>query len=142
MYWDLSVGAILTIPIFSGFSSPNQVAEARANLRNLQAQEEILRLNIRLEAEQAYLNQKQAIDSIAVAEKSVAQARENYDLAAGRYQVGVGSPLEITDAEVLLANARASYIQALYNLKVSEAKIEKAMGLPVNGGMGPEVKGK
>jgi outer membrane protein TolC len=142
MYWDLSVGAILTIPIFSGFSSPNQVAEARANLRNLQAQEENLLLNIRLEAEQAYLNQKQAIDSIAVAEKSVAQAQENYDLATGRYQVGVGSPLEITDAEVSLANAKASYIQALYNLKVSEAKIEKAMGLPVNGRMGPEVKGK
>jgi outer membrane protein len=142
MYWDLSVGAILTIPIFSGFSSPNQVAEARANLRNLQAQEENLLLNIRLEAEQAYLNQKQAIDRIAVAEKAVRQAQENYDLATGRYQVGVGSPLEITDAEVSLANAKANYIQALYDMKVSEAKIEKAMGLPANGGAVPEVKGK
>jgi outer membrane protein TolC len=142
MYWDLSVGAILTIPIFSGFSSPNQVAEARANLRNLQAQEENLLLNIRLEAEQAYLNQKQAIDRIAVAEKAVRQAQENYDLATGRYQVGVGSPLEITDAEVSLANAKANYIQALYDMKVSEAKIEKAMGLPANDGAVPEVKGK
>ena len=136
MYWDLSFGAILSVPIFSGFSTPNQVAEARANLRNLQAQEENLLLNIRLEAEQAYLNQKQAIDRIAVAEKAVRQAQENYDLATGRYQVGVGSPLEITDAEVSLANAKANYIQALYDMKVSEAKIEKAMGLPANGGGG------
>ncbi|NWF56744.1 MAG: TolC family protein [Syntrophaceae bacterium] len=50
-------------------------------------------------------------------------------MASGRYQVGVGSPLEITDAEVLLANAKANHIQALYNYKVAEARIEKAMGV-------------
>jgi outer membrane protein len=129
MYWDLSIGAVLSVPIFSGFSSPNQVAEARANLRNLQAQQEATRQNIRLEADQAYLSLKLANEQVGVTEKSVAQAQENFELATGRYQVGVGSPLEVTDAEVLLANARANYITALYNNKVSEAKIEKAMGV-------------
>jgi outer membrane protein TolC len=127
--WDWSFGATLTVPIFSGFSTPNQIAEAKANLKNLEAQEETLRQNIRLEAEQAYLSLKEAMERIAVTEKSVAQAKENYDLASGRYQVGVGQPLEITDAEVLLANARANYIQALYDYKVAEARIDKAMGL-------------
>ncbi len=128
MTWDLYFGATLSIPIFTGFSSPNQVAEQQANLRNLLSQEEALRLNIRLEAEQAYLSQKQAAEQVRVTEKAVGQAQENYDLAKGRYQVGVGSPLEITDAEVQLANAKANHIQALYNYKVAEAKIEKAMG--------------
>jgi outer membrane protein len=128
LYWDFSVGATLSIPLFSGFSSPNQVAEARANLRNLQAQEETLKLNIRLEAEQAFLGLNEADERIRVTEKTVSQAQENFDLAKGRYQVGVGSPLEITDAEVTLANARANNIQALYDYKVAEAKIEKAMG--------------
>ncbi len=129
MYWDFSFGATLSVPIFSGFSSPNQVAEARANLRNLQAQEEATRQNIRLEADQAYLSLKLANEQVGVTEKSVGQAKENFELATGRYQVGVGSPLEVTDAEVLLANSRANYITALYNYKVSEAKIEKAMGV-------------
>jgi outer membrane protein len=128
MTWDMFFGAILTIPIFSGFSSPNQVAEQQANLRNLISQEEALKLNIRLEAEQAYLSQKQSAEQVRVTEKAVGQAQENYELASGRYQVGVGSPLEITDAEVQLANAKANYIQALYNYKVAEAKIERAMG--------------
>jgi outer membrane protein len=126
--WDAFLGATLTIPIFSGFSTPNQVAEARAVLRNLQAQEESTKQNIRLEAEQAYLSLNLAIEQIAVTQKSVEQAKENYDLASGRYQVGVGSPLEITDAEVSLANARASHIQAVYGYKTGEARIEKAMG--------------
>lgn len=129
LYWDFSIGATLSIPLFSGFSSPNQVAEARANLKNLKAQEENLKLNIRLEAEQAYLSLKEAEERIRVTEKAVRQAQENYELARGRYQVGVGSPLEITDAEVLLANARANYIQALYDYKVAAARIKKAMGV-------------
>ncbi len=127
--WDWSFGATLTVPIFSGFSTPNQIAEQKAVLKNLEAQEESLRQNIRLEAEQAYLGLKEAAESITVTEKAVSQAKENYDLASGRYQVGVGQPLEITDAEVQLANARANHIQALYDYKVSEAKVEKAMGL-------------
>jgi outer membrane protein TolC len=127
-YWDWSFGATLSIPLFSGFSSPSQVAEARANLRNLQAQEENLKLNIRLEAEQAYLSLREADERVRVTEKSLAQAQENFELATGRYQVGVGFPLEVTDAEVSLATARANNIQALYDYKVSEAKIERAMG--------------
>ena len=127
--WDWSFGATLSVPIFSGFSTPNQIAEAKANLKNLEAQEESLRQNIRLEAEQAYLSLKEAMERITVSEKTIDQAKENYDLASGRYQVGVGQPLEITDAEVLLANARANYIQALYDYKVAEARIDKAMGL-------------
>ena len=127
--WDAFMGATLTVPLFSGFLSPNQVSEQRANLRNLLSQEDTLKLNIRLEAEQAFLAQKQAEEQVRVTQKTVSQAQENYDLAAGRYQVGVGSPLEITDAEVSLANAKANYIQALYNFKVAEARIEKAMGL-------------
>ncbi len=128
LYWDLLFGATLNIPLFSGFSSANQIAEARANLKNLQAQEENLKLNIRLEAEQAFLSLKEADERIRVTEKAVGQAKENFDLASGRYQVGVGFPLEVTDAEVALANARANHIQALYDYKVAEARIEKAMG--------------
>ena len=127
--WDWSFGVVLTVPIFSGYSTPAQIAEAKANLKNLEAQEETLRQNIRLEAEQAYLSRKEAVERITVTEKTLDQAKENYDLASGRYQVGVGQPLEITDAEVLLANARANHIQALYDFKVAEARIDRAMGL-------------
>ncbi len=129
MTWDMILGATLSIPIFSGFLTPNQVAESRATLRNLQAQEEATRQNIRLEADQAYLSLKLAQEQIVVTEKTQIQAQENFELATGRYQVGVGSPLEVTDAETLLANAKANYVTALYNYKVAEAKIEKAMGL-------------
>lgn len=127
-YWDWFLGASLNFPIFSGFSTPAQVAQGQATLRSLQAQEENTKLSIRLEGEQAFLGLKLADEQIRVTEKAVSQAQENFDLATGRYQVGVGSPLEITDAEVSLANARANYNQALYNYKIAESRIDKAMG--------------
>jgi outer membrane protein TolC len=127
-YWDTFLGASLNFPIFSGFSTPAQIAQGQATLRSLQAQEENAKLNIRLEGEQAYLGLKVADEQIKVTEKTVSHAQENFELAKGRYQVGVGSPLEITDAEISLANARANYIQALSNYKIAESRIEKAMG--------------
>jgi outer membrane protein TolC len=127
-YWDWFLSASLSFPLFAGFTTPAQIDQGKATLRSLQAQEENMKLSIRLQGEQAYLGLRVADEQIKVTEKAVGQAQENYDLASGRYQVGVGSPLEITDAEVSLANARANYIQALYNYKIAEARIENAMG--------------
>ena len=60
----------------------------------------------------------------------VRQAEENFALANGRFQAGIGTSVERTDAQVLLTNARTSQIQALYDYKVDEARLEKAMGRP------------
>jgi outer membrane protein len=124
-----NVGAALAFPLFSGYLTKYQVEEAKANLNVLRANEESLRQSIFSDVQQAYLNLKQAEESIPTAELGVKQAEENFEIATGRYAAGVGNPIEVTDAEVLLANAKLSYIQALYNYKVSQASLEKAMGL-------------
>jgi outer membrane protein len=124
-----NVGAALSFPIFNGFLTKYQVQEAKANLNILKANEESLRQSIFSDVQQAYLNLKQAEESIPTAELGVQQAQENFEIATGRYAAGVGSPIDVTDAEVLLANGKLSYIQALYNDKVSQASLEKAMGM-------------
>ncbi len=124
-----SVGAALNVPIFSGFLTKNQVAEAKANLEVLKANEQSLRQQISLEVQQAYSNLLEATDSIAVAQLSVRQAEENVELANGRYSAGVGNPVEVTDALVALSNAKMSHIAALTGFKTAQAGLEKAMGV-------------
>jgi outer membrane protein len=124
-----NAGVSLTFPIFSGFLTKNQVAEQKANLEVVSANEESLKQSIMLDVQQGYLNLAQAADSITTAELTVKQATENLDIANGRYAAGVGNPIEVTDAEVLLTNAKTSYIQALYDYRVAVATIEKAMGV-------------
>ncbi len=123
------VGATLDFPLFSGLSTKYQVEEARANLQVVKANEEALRQTIHLEVKQAYLNLQQAGESISTTELTVKQATENFELADGRYASGVGSPIEVTDALVSLANAKTAYIAALYDYKVAQASMEKAMGI-------------
>jgi outer membrane protein TolC len=82
-----------------------------------------------LEVEQAYLTLRSAEEAIPTAKLGVEQAQENLDIANGRYAAGVGNPIEVTDAEVSLANARLAHILALYADKVAQANLEKAMGM-------------
>lgn len=123
-----NAGVTLSFPLFSGYLTQYQVEEAQANLKILMANEESIKQSIYLEIQQAYLTLRAAEEAIPTAKLGVDQARENLDIANGRYAAGVGNPIEVTDAEVSLVNARTSYIQALYADKVAQASLEKAMG--------------
>ncbi len=124
-----SAGMTLSIPIFSGFLTKNQVSEAKATLSILTANEEALRQNVLLEVQQNYLTLNESEERIVTAELTVRQAKENHEIATGRYAAGVGNPIEVTDAEVALSNAKAAHIQALYDYKVAAASLDKAMGI-------------
>jgi len=105
------------------------VEEARANVNVLKANEESLKQTIFLEIQEAYLTLRAAEEAIPTAKLGVEQAQENLDIANGRYTAGVGNPIEVTDAEVGLTNARTYHIQAFYADKVAQASLEKAMGI-------------
>ncbi len=124
--WD--VGANVTVPFFSGFLTTHQVAEAKSSLYVLKENEESLRQQIVLDVRQAYLNLQAAEASISTSELAAKQAKENLDLANGRYTTGVGSPVEVSDAFATYVSAQAAYTSALANYKIAKANIEKAMG--------------
>lgn len=123
-----SVGAQLSVPLFSGFLTKYQVEEARANLDVLAANEALIRQTIYQEVKQAWLNLQEAADRITTAELTVRQATENLDLANGRYAYGVGNPIEVTDALVSVSNAKTAHIAALYDYRLAQASLEKAAG--------------
>jgi len=125
--WD--VGVALTIPLFNGFLTSHQVAEAKSSLYVIKATEETLRYQILLDVRQGFLNLQAAEASISTSELAATQATENLDLANGRYAAGVGSPIEVSDAFATYVTAQAAYIGALYNYKLAQATIERAMGV-------------
>ncbi|MCE5312220.1 MAG: TolC family protein [Nitrospiraceae bacterium] len=124
-----NVGAAITFPLFSGFLTKYQVEEARASLRVAQANQDTLRQTILLEVQQALLNLHEAEERVSIAELTVKQADENLSIAKGRYNTGVGSPIEVTDALTSYSNAKTAHTAALYDYKIAQANIEKAMGV-------------
>jgi outer membrane protein len=105
-----------------------RVSEARANLRAIEAQRDGLRQSILLEVNQAYADLDTAAARISVMEISEKNAKDNLELAEGRYQAGVGPSLEVTDARLANFRAETDHVQALYDYYLSAARLMKAMG--------------
>jgi outer membrane protein len=118
----------LNIPIFDGFRTTNRVEETLHNYYNVKAQEEDRRQQIALEVEQSYLRVVETQERIRATESAARAAKENLDLAQGRYQVGVGSIIEVTDAETLYTDAQTTYIRTIYDYKIADAQLARAMG--------------
>jgi outer membrane protein len=124
-----NAGISISIPIFSGFLTHYQVKDAEATYNAAKANFDLLKQNVILEVQQAYLNLVAAADKIPTSELAQRQAAENLEIANGRYAAGVGNPIEVTDAQVTYTNAKTTYIQALYDYNVALANLDKSMGL-------------
>jgi len=123
-----SLGMAVAVPLFNGYQTKYQVGEAQANVDILAAKEASLRQGIHQDVQQGYLNLKEAEERIAATKFAIQQAEENATLATGRYEAGVGAPVEVSDADVLLVNARTNHIQALYDYRITQTIIEQAVG--------------
>lgn len=122
------VGLNLTVPLFSGFSSVEQVREATAAINSIEARHNNLRLQISREVESAWLSGSEAAARIASTGKEVAAATEGKSLAEGRYQEGVGSIIEVTDAQSQALDAQTANIQARYDYYTALARLDRAVG--------------
>ncbi len=122
------VGLNLTVPLFSGFSSVEQVREATAAANSLEARLNSLRLQISKEVESARLGVSEAAARMVSTEKEVAAANESRSLAEGRYQEGVGSIIEVSDAQSQALDAQTANIQAKYDYYTAVALFDRAVG--------------
>ena len=124
--WQVQLSLI--IPIFDGFRTTNRVEETLHTYYVIKAQEEQQRQQVALDVEQAYLRLGGLRERIKANEAAAATAKENLDLANGRYQVGVGSIIEVTDAQQLYTDAQTTYVRALYDYKIADAQLTRAIG--------------
>lgn len=122
------VGLNLTVPLFSGFSSVEQVREATAAINSIEARQNNLALQIIKEVESAWLGGNEAAARMVSTEKEVAAANESKSLAEGRYQEGVGSIIEVTDAQSQALDAQTANIQARYDYLTALARLDRAVG--------------
>jgi outer membrane protein TolC len=124
--WQIQTS--LVFPIFEGFRTANRVEETLRNYYVIKSQEEVQRQQVALDVEQAYLRLVELQERIKANEAALNAAKENLDLANGRYQVGVGSIIEATDAQTLYTEAQTTYIRTLYDYKIAEAQLTRAIG--------------
>lgn len=128
LVWNWNVTGFVNFPIFSGFLTKQQVAEARANLLRTKANGDVLRQTVLSEVSQALFNLEAAKERLRVTAVTVAQAKERLALVEGRYKAGLSNAVEVTDAEVAFVNAQVNDVVAMSSYQASRAQLERAMG--------------
>lgn len=122
------LGVGLAWNLFTGFGTDQAVAEAEANYEAVKAQRDSIRQSIRSELEQQLLAVDEAKRRATVSDRAVANAGERLKLAEGRYEAGAGDVLELDDAQITDANAKAQRVQAQYDLAIARARLARALG--------------
>lgn len=126
-----SVGVSATWSVFDSGLTSSRVKQANASVDKAAEMARQTSDAVQLDVRNAYLSMKEAEKRIDTSKVAVDKAQEDYKIAQVRYSAGVGTNLDVIDAQVALTQAKTNYIQAMYDYNTSKAKLEKAMGTPV-----------
>lgn len=124
--WTL--GLSLSWSLFDGGNRVAKYQEAKANLEGAKQRVRSTELDIIQNVEQAEIAVEEAQERIQAAQALVASAQENFRLAQGRFDAGVGTILELTDAQLALTQAQNTEAQALADYRIALARLDRAVG--------------
>ncbi len=122
------VGLTLDVPIFDGNEKKSKIQRAKITQEQTLLDIEQLKEAIDLEVENAKLQFRNNLNTVESSERSEALAQNIYDTALIKYREGVGTSVEVTQAEAELYRAQGGLVNALYDLLLAKVDLEKALG--------------
>ena len=126
--WTFRVGATVNLDAFLNLGQHRRARATEEQARHRLAD---LRLSVQRELDEAILNYRTSIRAIEAARRGVESAEEDLRLSRERYEQGLGTVLELLEAQVNLTKARDNLVNAQTGLKISEAAVDKARGAPL-----------
>jgi len=123
-FWGFKIG----VPIFSGFNNKAQLIK-----RNVTIDQTIITMKsfenaANLEANQAVIKYERSIKTIEVQKQNMALANEILKISTAKLKEGVGSNLEITNAQQEVKTSQTNYLNAVYDLLNAQIELKKAYG--------------
>jgi TolC family type I secretion outer membrane protein len=126
-----TVGVSASWDIFDGGVTNAKIKEAQANMEKVSHSDQQTRTAVELEVRQAYLSMKEAEARIETSKVAVGKANEDLKASQAKYYAGVGTNLDVIDAQVALTQAETNATQAVYDYSVNKANLQKAIGAGV-----------
>ncbi len=122
-------GFELSVPIWDSFGKKGQVQYAKLDLKRIQTERDQLFDKMDLQYETAKDGMVKAKEELDYAGENIELAEKIYNVSQIKYREGVGSSIEMTNAERDLYAAQANRLMAIYNLLIAKADIDKALGI-------------
>lgn len=127
-----SAGLVMSFPFFDNGLTRGRVREAQGAVDVSRSQLEQARQQVELEVRQAQLDIDEASKRIGAAQIELRSAREALRVAQVRYRSGVGTNIEVTDAQVAVARAGQNVANAEFDYQTGLARLESATGVSID----------
>jgi len=127
-YTSSEVGVRMSLNLFNGMQSSERIEQAEIDYMKVETQKSMLKSSLMNQAENIINRMETAKRKIESTNKTVSQAKRGYDIAKTRYDEGIGSLLEINDADLAFRQSKLNKIRADYDFLTAEAELEKLSG--------------
>jgi outer membrane protein len=121
-----AAGGFVSMPLFTGFMIESQIREAKAQKAAAEAATLNIEQALTQQVTNSYLDTVSFAQQIKLGEEQVKTAQEALSLAKQRYKLGLGSIVEVTQAEVALTAAQTRLAEAQYDYKIAEVTLAYA----------------
>ncbi|AEM70924.1 outer membrane efflux protein [Allomuricauda ruestringensis DSM 13258] len=128
----ISYGAQLSIPIFNGWSTRNNVMRSKISLEKAKLQFKQDKLDLEYTIQQAYVDVSTFEKAYIAAEKTLEARRLAYEYAKERFDVGLMNAFDFSQAQSRVENAQADVIRTKYDYIFRLKILEFYFGLPIS----------
>lgn len=123
------IGGTISLPIFSGGQNHYRLQQSKIALLKAQNDLKFIQQIIDLDLANARIALQNASASLDIQKKNIELAESVYKTTKLKFEQGVGSSLEVINAETLLKEAQINYYNALYDALVAKTDYDKANGI-------------
>ncbi len=125
----IGIYAGIDLPTINAMNIKYKIDEGKGYLEIATTNVDLLKKNIYFQVQSYFVNMKQLEKRIPLMSKKVEQTLENFELADGRYSVGLGNYIELQQAQTNYNNAQLAFVQAVFDYNQARYYLEKAIGL-------------
>ena len=122
------IGGTLNLNIFDGLQRHNRIQQAKIAVQKGENNLKNIELAAEIEATISEVTYQNAYASLQTQKRNMQLAQHVFDVSQKKYEQGVGSNLEITNAQTALKEAQTNYYNAVYDMIVSKIDFQKATG--------------
>lgn len=124
-----SIGASLDFPMLNFMDIKYTIAQGKSYLQMANQNIDLSKKNIYFEVQTNYINMVVLQRKIPMMSQKVKQTLENFELADGRYTVGLGNFIELQQSQTNYNNAQLAFVQAVFDYNVAKEQFQKSMGV-------------
>ena len=128
-YGFANIGLAVNMPLFDGFQKYRKAQQAKINIQKGNNTLLELEKGIAAQTKIAQLQLKNSTETLSSQKNNMVLAEEIARVTKEKYAKGVGSSLEVTNAESELKTAQINYYEALYNSLVNKVELDAALGV-------------